>query len=267
MEVDANIFPDNVNGNNSAFSLEQKALTHFVKLPKEIIPTEDWQSFQVNLFSKLRMKISHYRSMVENGQVKLVKEHASFKKNHQWWIEYMFGNQPMSTSSSEEEANSSNEDADKKSAEETKRNIKVPHVPKPSELLVLTQGDLFDILQYFDKLMGKGMYLSEHLAQWIYAILSLLEKPLTSDILSTMRSISRKSSQIRYRTLTSFMASEGYADMQKLASIFSNLYTLEVLESCTPDKPTQDSIPAEIQSTTLIIYVIGHYFGQKDLLD
>lgn len=108
------------------------------------------------------------------------------------------------------------------------------NLPRLTFLSQLEQTQVHLLLKYHCQWIEEEFTVGNGL--WIYSLLSALDTTQTGDVYSLLREICRLSSRIRHRIEINF------------------------------DTENREQIQ-QISSLNLIIVLIGHYFGQKDLLD
>ena len=110
------------------------------------------------------------------------------------------------------------------------------NLPRLSLLSQLEQSQLIHLLKYHCQWIEEEFTIGNGL--WIYSLLAALDSTQTGDVYSLLRGICRLCSRIRHRIA---------------ANVDSEYGQCEQLQ--------------QISSLNMIITLIGHFFGQKDLVD
>lgn len=114
------------------------------------------------------------------------------------------------------------------------KNVYSTNIPRISILSQLEQNQIYKLLRYHLEWIQNVEKFTVGNGLWIYALLASLYSILPGDIYSLLRDISRQCSRIRHHLELNINHKDSY---QLLSSL------------------------------NIIIMLIGHYFGQKDLLD
>ncbi|RWS08703.1 gem-associated protein 2-like protein [Dinothrombium tinctorium] len=194
----------NVEEYNNKRTLVLTESNGFIKASKDICPSLEWQRQQVADFNQLRLKIADIKLKLAKSQrdaryAKLVKS-KRFLENY-------------------------------KSCKNNEQQFAFFEYERPllKSLLQLSQNDIHNILVDHIRWIKQAGY-SYFRGLWIYSLLAFLEKPLQSEVYSTLRDLSRLCS------------------VERSSATFSS-----------------DS--EEMTSLNLIICLIGRYFNQLDMVD
>jgi len=209
-----------------------------VKAPKELQPTIQWQIKQILEFSKLREKISKLKEKYEKPKEKGFSFPPDIT-DRQRWLVWTCGKEILkSTGGSfddddgddDEEDDDDDEEDGKSNRSSEERTVTTDGVASilqqnsddfstaplsadsASEKLELQNGNppLISVIMHLSQSMIETLlkhhctHLNEkgfHVQQgpWIYALLSLLEKPLSPDTCSTLRDLARVCGRLRAR--------------------------------------------------------------------
>lgn len=201
------------------------------------MPSVDEQHELVADFTLLRMKVEAKRQICEKSGLPVEATQLPSNPDHVWWRNYCLGKKTLVGSDDETSSSSDDEtDTDKDVSEgqngKTQQKKKLPSVheaqpPLLSVLCQLGQIQTHKLLKYHIQWIKQLGFRNQN-GLWIYSLLASLEKPLPSEIYSTLRDMSRVCSEVR---------SKLSADDELLRPL------------------------------NLIICIIGRYFNQLDLLD
>lgn len=217
-EIDTSRFLSNqtvtVNGSNGC-----------LPAPKGFAPSKFWQQKQVADFSEVRQKLSKYKKNLAERNVKL-KAALPKLDDDIGWCQLCFGGQASNVQQVDDDsANISNLDDDKSPATFPKENG-VP--PSLSIVCAMSQLLIEQVLNYHISWLEVTGFTPQQ-GRWFYALLACLEKPLTPEACSSLRSLARVCCKLRAN-----------------------------LTSC------EDPILAALN---LLICLVANYFDQRDLAD
>jgi hypothetical protein len=186
-----------------------------------------------------------------------------------WWKEYCLGkkSEVESDSSSEDEGMRSEEESEQSSLNDTPKSemsLKKPmkgHEPLMSVVCYLKQEEVQRLIEFFIKWMRQFKF-TRQMGVWMFALLVLLEKPLPSEVYSTLRELSRLCSEIRERIdWKAQSASTEQSNLQANSSPSSQSLQSNELSSVGLLSNRN------LKSLNLIICIIGRYFDQTDMID
>nr|XP_003705101.1 PREDICTED: gem-associated protein 2 isoform X1 [Megachile rotundata] len=155
-------------------TIDIEPLSGCVEAPPWLGPTRDWQLYQVSEFSDTRLYVSQLKNGIETFKSKLGRCEMNLPdiEDEKGWIKFCSGH---------------NEE-------------KVKTVPTLSVIFHLNQPMIEQILEYLVQHLSSQKKIQYELGQWIYALLVVLEMPLTPDICSCLRSLARTCSIMRARS-------------------------------------------------------------------
>ncbi|XP_076756758.1 gemin 2 isoform X1 [Xylocopa sonorina] len=184
-------------------TIDVEPLSGCVEAPPWIGPSLDWQLYQVSDFSDIRLYISQLKSEIRTLKRKWIppKIDTPDMDDEQGWIEFCSGS----------------------GAE------KARFAPNLNTMFCLNQPMVEQILEHLVEYVKSLDKIEYELGQWIYALLVILEMPLTPEMCSCLRSLARTCSVMR-----------------------ANSMKLEV---------------HEIGTLNLFICLVARYFRQLDLAD
>lgn len=199
------------------------------------MPSIEWQREQVSDFTRVRLKMSQMKEY----RIKMglnAKPSEGRTRSMLWWKEYCIGKK----SSDEESSSDSVCDSSQSTLTDTpnsndsllknEKKIKPKaNLPLLSFLCDMSSEEVILNLSYHIKWIRQFGFTHQN-AIWIYALLVNLEKPLPSEVYSTLRELSRVCSEVR----------------AKIGSISESTILVPL---------------------NLIICLIGRYFDQNDMID
>ncbi|KOC64369.1 Gem-associated protein 2 [Habropoda laboriosa] len=143
-----------------------------VKAPPWLGPTLNWQLYQVSDFSNIRLYISQLKNEIQSAKRKWrpLKIDMPNIDDEKGWIKFCSGR------------------------EETRI------VPTLNAVFCLNQPMVEQILEYLVEYIETQTKIDYELGQWIYALLVVLEMPLTPDMCSCLRSLARTCSVMRAKS-------------------------------------------------------------------
>lgn len=179
-------------------------MSDFKKLPVGAAPTLEWQMQAVNEFSKLRMKVTTVRAKLEKLALSDDEDYTKFPAtaDSMWWRNYCLGsrknaNVPLRTPSTTSSDSSAQENGDvHQSAKADVPQVDEAHKPFVRDICMLSQEQMHKLLKYLNQWIGT-LGFSDQIGVWIYSLLACIDKPLVSDIVSTLRTLSRTCSEAR----------------------------------------------------------------------
>lgn len=197
------------------------------------MPSIEWQREQIRDFTKVRLRLAQMKQQL--GEKTFPKS-----RSINWWKEFCFGNKNNSDNSSSEsesicESEQTNADTPQSNSSSLNTNDKTSssssrgQLPLLSIVCEMSQDEVIHVLDYNVKWIRQFGFSNKN-GIWIYALLANLEKPLISEVYSTLRELSRVCSEVRSK-----------------------------IES---QDQTKTLIPLN-----LIICLIGRYFNQCDMVD
>ncbi|KZC14591.1 PREDICTED: gem-associated protein 2 [Dufourea novaeangliae] len=183
-------------------TIDVEPLSGCVEAPPCLGPMLDWQQCQVLDFSNIRLHISQMKNEIQTAkrQWKPPQTNLPTIEDGKGWIQFCSGH-----------------------------NEGQKNVPSLNTVLCLNQPMVEQILEYLVEYIGTQKKLDYEVGQWLYALLVVLEMPLTPNMCSCLRSAARTCSIIR-----------------------ANSKNLEV---------------HEIGALNLFICLVARYFRQLDMAD
>ncbi|GAB6029908.1 gem (nuclear organelle) associated protein 2 [Chamberlinius hualienensis] len=158
--------------------------------PGGLAPSENWQRHQVSEFSKLRMLLSRYsdRSISER-QTATKSKWPDINNDYEWCI-FCFGNEFRSQLRQKFTFLIANPKSSSSHNNVTRVSPNLSVVNSMSQPIITKlleyQIDWFEVMGY-----------STELGRWLYALLACLEKPLTPETCSSLRSLARHCTKFR----------------------------------------------------------------------
>ncbi|CAK9818626.1 Gem-associated protein 2 [Anthophora quadrimaculata] len=155
-------------------TIEVEHLSGCVEAPPWLSPTLDWQMCQVSDFSNIRLYISQLKNEIQTAKRKWrpLKIDMPSIDDEKGWIKFCSGR------------------------EETRR-----VVPTLNTVFCLNQSMVEQILEYLVVYIETETKIEYELGQWLYALLVVLEMPLTPDMCSCLRSLARTCSVMRAKSM------------------------------------------------------------------
>lgn len=137
---------------------------HWEPAPSGFAPSPQWQKKQVACFSEVRKKLANHRMVVKKADVKLPKI-----DDDAGWCKFCFGGNGVEGST-----------------------------PLLSLVCSMSQPILEQVLGYHVSWMEVTGFTSQQ-GRWFYSLLACLEKPLTPETCSTLRSLARACATLRLK--------------------------------------------------------------------
>ncbi|OAD55022.1 Gem-associated protein 2 [Eufriesea mexicana] len=146
-----------------------------VEAPPWLGPTLDWQLYQVSDFSNIRLYISQLKNEIQTLKRKWEPPKIDMPQidDEKGWINSLSGND--------------------------KETIRI--IPTLDIIFCLNQPMVEQILEYLVEYIETLDKIEYELGQWIYALLVVLEMPLTPDTCSCLRSLARVCSIMRAKSV------------------------------------------------------------------
>ncbi|XP_076300375.1 gemin 2 isoform X2 [Lasioglossum baleicum] len=184
-------------------TINVEPLSGCVEAPSWLGPTLDWQQCQFSDFSNVRLYISQLKNEIQTSKRKWRPPPINLPSidDEKGWIGFCLGN-----------------------CEEHEQTD-----PTLNTMFSLNQPMVEQILEYLVEHLQLQEKIMHKLGQWLYALLAVLEMPLTPDMCSCLRNLARTCSIMR-----------------------ANSKNLEV---------------HEIRSLNLFICLVARYFRQLDMAD
>ncbi|PVD24482.1 hypothetical protein C0Q70_14965 [Pomacea canaliculata] len=187
-------------------------------------PRPDWVKMQIEDFVQLRQKIAHFKALLTKKKVTLPAVCLPLANDAESWCRLSFGRLQLKTSARQEES-----DATGGIHGETQlQNDGTGTPPLLSIIARMDQQQIERVLEYHTNWLEATGFTRKQ-GQWFYALLSVLQKPLTPEACSWLRQLARLCSIIR-------------------ASLVS----------------TEDEA---VHQLNLLICIVARYFDQGDLAD
>ena len=151
-------------------TIDVEPLSGCLEAPSWLSPTLDWQQCQVSDFSHVRLYVSQLKSEILTAKRKWRPSQIDLPSmdDEKGWIQFC-ANRDEST--------------------------KIP--PTLNTVFCLSQPMVEQILEYLAEHVAAQKKIEHELGQWIYALLVVLEMPLTPDACSCLRTLARTCSVIR----------------------------------------------------------------------
>jgi survival of motor neuron protein-interacting protein 1 len=195
------------------------------------MPSIEWQREQVSDFTRVRLKMSQMKEYrIKMGLRAEPSEGRT--RSMWWWKEYCIGKKSSdeeSSSGSEQSTLTDTPNSNDSSLKNDKQIKPKANLPLLSFLCDMSSEEVILNLSYHIKWIRQFGFTHQN-AIWIYALLVNLEKPLPSEVYSTLRELSRVCSEVR----------------AKIGSISESTILVPL---------------------NLIICLIGRYFDQNDMID
>ncbi|GAB1600193.1 gem-associated protein 2-like [Argonauta hians] len=193
-------------------AMNKKQNVHILKdccvpAPIGLEPLDQWKRKQVADFAKIRLTLSKYRSTHET-EIKKVRQKLPSASEVEEWYKLCFGEL-------------------KNPAPNGTRSLKGGCLPLLSLVSVMEQSCIERLLNYHMNCF-ESIGFTHHQGQWIFAMLTCLQKPLTPEACSAIRNLARICARLR-----------------------------ALVKS--PSDP-------HLTPLNLIICLVCHYFEQKDLI-
>ncbi|XP_033198362.1 gemin 2 [Bombus vancouverensis nearcticus] len=155
-------------------TIDVEPLSGCMEAPPWLGPTLDWQLCQVSDFSNIRLYISQLKDEIQTLKRKWKPPKIDMPSidDEEGWIKFCSGND--------------------------EENIRVP--PTLDVIFSLNQPMVEQILEYLVEHMETLKKIEYKLGQWIYALLVVLEMPLTPGTCSCLRSLARTCSVMRAKS-------------------------------------------------------------------
>ncbi|XP_034195113.1 gemin 2 [Osmia lignaria lignaria] len=152
-------------------TIDVEPLSGCVEAPPWLGPTIDWQLYQVSEFSNARLYISQLKNDVQTFKHKWKRPNINLPDigDEKGWIKFCSGCYKE----------------------------KIKTAPTLSVIFCLNQPIVERILEYLVEHLATQKNIEYQLGQWIYALLVILEMPLTPDVCSCLRSLARTCSVMR----------------------------------------------------------------------
>nr|XP_033327370.1 gem-associated protein 2 [Megalopta genalis] len=184
-------------------TINVQPLSGCMEAPSCLGPTLDWQQYQFSDFSNVRLYISQLKDEIQSSKRKWKPPSINLPDidDEKGWIQFCLGTY----------------EGEKKTD------------PTLNTVFSLNQPMVEQILEYLIDYVEVEKEIIHKLGQWLYALLAILEMPLTPEMCSCLRSLARTCSIIR-----------------------SNSINLEV---------------HEIGALNLFICLVARYFRQLDMAD
>ncbi|KAI2807071.1 gem (nuclear organelle) associated protein 2 [Blomia tropicalis] len=209
--------------NELEYELDDEPPEDFIIVEPEYRLSPETISIVIQSFISVRNKLEQLKQTFGNGYT---SEQNNTNHSKGWWKEYCL--------------NSCNKLKLKSSLQESYNPELVyeTNVPQLTELAQLDQPLVGQLLSFhYEWIIEEQFTIGNGL--WIYSLLAALDNTQTGEMYNTIRQISRRCSNIRYKLINEF-------DDQK------TIHHSETLQ--------------KISSLNLIITLIGQFFGQKDLI-
>lgn len=208
--------------------IDQSIVTSRFYPSHEKIPVEEQRKL-ISQFSNLRQEIDRRRKRLSEEDVKRMRQKFPGSREFFYWRKYCLNIDAYSS----ESVSSSEDDEGMEIVTQYRKSTRQKAPATGSEpslklLLSLNQKEMIQLLRLHVKWI-KSYGVTDRSCQWIYSILSCVEKPLQAESYSVLRQVSR------------------------------------ILSACRKDLSQTDD--EKRNSITLIICIIGRYFNQSDLVD
>ncbi|XP_017760495.1 PREDICTED: gem-associated protein 2 [Eufriesea mexicana] len=156
-------------------TIDVEPLSGCVEAPPWLGPTLDWQLYQVSDFSNIRLYISQLKNEIQTLKRKWEPPKIDMPQidDEKGWINSLSGND--------------------------KETIRI--IPTLDIIFCLNQPMVEQILEYLVEYIETLDKIEYELGQWIYALLVVLEMPLTPDTCSCLRSLARVCSIMRAKSM------------------------------------------------------------------
>jgi len=231
-----------------------------VSLPPGCFPCPAWQKDQVKEFSNIRLQLSQHMSLIKASKEQAVK--IPDKRNEALWCHLCFGSNIWKLVEETKEEESDNElvkgggPGGVKEVVEGQKPGGVKEVvegqkPLLSMISCMPNHYVEAVLEFQVSWLRKVGWFSS-LGPWLYALLARLEKPLTPDTSSLIRSLALQAARERARMAASRTDTEGAS-------------STEGTERASRTEGTEGH--PGIAACNLFVCLISQYFGQGDLAD
>lgn len=147
-----------------------------------LLPSKEWQNQQVVEFTNVRMKIARntaYLESISDDDKSRSKVKFPSNKNEEGWCKFCFGEEFWALILAAEEEGKAKE----KSLDSSLKNP-----PLLKILVSLKQSQVTRLLEWQAEWAETLEKVDQNQALWFYALLSVVEKPLHPDVISSMRS-------------------------------------------------------------------------------
>ncbi|XP_028414482.1 gem-associated protein 2-like isoform X2 [Dendronephthya gigantea] len=182
------------------------------------VPSAEWKNEQVSAFAEIRQFLAHQKALFKEKKIK--KRKLPDAENEHRWFQFCIGNNiQLSNNQCEEETEGAGEDVQDEE----------DNSGTPALLSIICQMNQSTVLMVLDHHINwlKRQPFTVLQGQWIYALLTAIEKPLLPDSTYSLRTLARLCSK------------------QK--------------EKLTPEQKDERA------ALYLIILLVMRYFGQSDL--
>jgi len=212
-----------------------------VSLPPGCCPCPAWQKDQVKEFSNIRLKLSQHMTLIKASKEQAVK--IPDKRNEALWCHLCFGSNIWKLVEETKEEESDNELVKGGEVKEVVEGQK----PLLSVISCMPNHYVEAVLEFQVSWLRKVGWFSS-LGPWLYALLARLEKPLTPDTSSLIRSLALQAARERARMAATSKDTEGASSKD------------------TEGASNTEGHPG-IAACNLFVCLISQYFGQGDLAD
>ena len=193
----------------------------------EFIPSKPKFSISQKTVSQVIDHFTITRQRLNELRDKSKEQFSHLRRSESWWKEFCLEKSKHSITTNEEDLS------------QTRHNLNSPRLSLMNQL---SQNQIYLLLKYQSEWILEEYTPNNGL--WIYSLLASLDTTQTGEVYSLLRVISRLCSRIRHKLVTNF----------------------EKQQFINDDKDSK-SYSQKITSLILIIAIIGHFFGQKDLID